>query len=1000
APGTTEVRWDTDGDGEADDAVTSSPTLTLPPHTLTPGSYAFRLRVTDQQGLVSDSSTTMSVVGEASRISVLSGDVDGDGISDISIQIVGSEQNDVRLELASSPGGGMPIVRVYDGDTLVSEQSGRPVGGKIYVLGGTGNDAFTVRATFSDMSTADVTQIIYDGGEGFDTLSLSLNYTKITYDYRNPSDGKISVQDSSLTEIVSIDYTGLEPIVNTGTGADAEFILTGNADDATLTDIGGGTYRLSGASFEDTDFALPTGSLTIRGGGDGDSLTIASAISVPSITLDFETINLAANVTATTALAGGATTTTTVNVQNNTAQIADAITLVAAGGTVNVAAGVYNEDVAVNKSISLLGAGAALTTVIGPIGGTSSTTISIDAPGVEVAGFTITRAGNNTTDWNNPALNSSGIAIQGAGDDGSLVHDNIITGMRTGIDVNNSSTHTIRNNRIVDNRTGLIFRNQTDNLTVVENVIANNWTVGVLFLDASAGTNSPLQQAASSTFSNNNISGNWYGQIVDRQTGGSLPAAGANPKNFVGNWFGTPSPSTTIANSAESGYAALIPVAFGGAATPPGGQPEIAGPASANFVINPVLQTGLDTDVETTPGRGIFGFQGYTPLPQVWVDNDWVVIVDIGPAGLSQGDTVASDADDGDAIVAGKFFGYDAYSSLTDSLAAVAANGTIHVLAGSFTGALNINKNVTIDGQSDSLSLINAGGASTGIFVGSGNNVAIDDVALSGIGAAGVGVHVQGNLDLTDSTVTGGQTVVFVDGGDLDMLRTRAQAAPTFSIYGVSVAGGGVADIVDSEITGNGVSTAAAVAVSGSLSQASSVSITGSVLASGFYGLLNNPYGVSEVHESDLSGNMLLGVANADPNAVVDASNNWWGTTNEILVLAETLGRVDITPFLNAGDTNLLARGFQADTSLLNVTTLGEQSGATGRIQEGVDLVDVGGTVSVRDGVYDETVLVNKTATLQSTNLHGAQIKPTTGLQQTVVRVDAANVTIDGFAIQ
>lgn len=166
-----------------------------------------------------------------------------------------------------------------------------------------------------------------------------------------------------------------------------------------------------------------------------------------------------------------------------------------------------------------------------------------------MSGFTITRAGNNTTDWNDPNLNSAGIAIQGLALTGTVIHDNIITGMRSAIDINNSNGHTVRNNVIDNNHTGMIIRNQTDNLGVTENFITNNRTVGVLFLDASGGTNSPVQQALNSSFTNNSISGNWYGEIVDRQAGGSLPAPGTtNLKNFSGNWFGSATPVVTTAN--------------------------------------------------------------------------------------------------------------------------------------------------------------------------------------------------------------------------------------------------------------------------------------------------------------------------------------------------------------------------------------------------------------------------------------------------------------------
>ncbi len=320
--------------------------------------------------------------------------------------------------------------------------------------------------------------------------------------------------------------------------------------------------------------------------------------------------------------------------------IQGAVNASAPGDQVNVQPGTYDEDVNVNKAgLRLIGAGAGVTNIRGPIGG-PGTTVQISASDVTVAGFTITRLGNNTTDWNNPGLNSAAIAVQGLSISGMLVRDNIITGNRTGIDVNNSNGHTIRNNVIDFNRTGLIYRNQTDNQTVAENFITNNWTVGVLFLDASGGSNVPVQTALHSTFSNNNLSANWYAQIVDRQSGGSLPAPGTtNYKNFRGNWYGTTSPVITTANSAEPGYAAQIPVAYGGSATPPGGQPDIAGPASANFQITPFLQSGTDTNVETTPGRGTFGFQGVpnTVLVSPANQNGWVFADDLPGTGTGSG---------------------------------------------------------------------------------------------------------------------------------------------------------------------------------------------------------------------------------------------------------------------------------------------------------------------------------------------------------------------------
>lgn len=319
---------------------------------------------------------------------------------------------------------------------------------------------------------------------------------------------------------------------------------------------------------------------------------------------------------------------------NSSGLVQPGVVAATANDTINVAAGNYLDDVAIDEpNLKLVGASPGLTTLKGRKGGGGST-IQVLASNAEITGFTITRDGNSVAEWNDPTLNVAGISIQGTAITGTVIHDNVLTGNRTGIDINNSNGHTIRNNIIDFNRVGMIFRNQTDNETVVENDITGNTANGILFLDASGGTNAPAQSAANCVFSNNNISDNWYAQIVDRQSGGSLPAPGNNPKNFHRNWFGTTTPVLTTANSTEPGYAAQIPVAYGGTATAPGGQPDIAGPASANFQFNPPLDNGGDSDVETTPGRGTFGFQGNN-LPTLATIPDPAPILEDAPLSVN-----------------------------------------------------------------------------------------------------------------------------------------------------------------------------------------------------------------------------------------------------------------------------------------------------------------------------------------------------------------------------
>jgi hypothetical protein len=368
----------------------------------------------------------------------------------------------------------------------------------------------------------------------------------------------------------------------------------------------------------DGPIVLKAGSNWAGFNGNVDNLTIG--VNGADITYDFEPETACTAVCYVDAANGndafGGDTPTTAK-----KTIQAAATQVNAGGTVHVAAGTYHEDVSVSKSLSLLGAGIDVSTVSGVPGG-GSAAIQVGASNVLVDGFTITRDGNTVATWNDPNLNTAGLAVQGLTNNVE-VRNSKFTGNRTGIDINHSNGNFIHNNIIDFNRTGLIFRNQTDNTTLVENFITNNWTVGVLFLDASGGTNVPVQSALNSTFSNNDISGNWYGQIVDRQSGGALPAPGTtNLKNFVGNWYGTNTPIVTTANSSEPGYAGQIPVSYGGASVAPGGQPDIAGPASANFVYKPFLCSGTDTNVETTPGRGTIGFQGNSAQATFYRDAD------------------------------------------------------------------------------------------------------------------------------------------------------------------------------------------------------------------------------------------------------------------------------------------------------------------------------------------------------------------------------------------
>jgi hypothetical protein len=153
------------------------------------------------------------------------------------------------------------------------------------------------------------------------------------------------------------------------------------------------------------------------------------------------------------------------------------------------------------------------------------------------------------------------------------------------------------------------------------------------------------------TVRNNRITGNWYSEVEFRE-----PATGAN-LNMSGNYFGT-SITRTTTPSGEPGYLSQIPVEFGGAATPPGSHPTIAGVESARVDYSPYLNLGTDTAPATT------GFQGDVSSVSVTLDG---------------ADTSGS--------------------RIQEGINLVSAGGTMSLASGTYPGNVNVNKAMNLKGS-------------------------------------------------------------------------------------------------------------------------------------------------------------------------------------------------------------------------------------------------------------------------------------------------------------
>jgi hypothetical protein len=148
-----------------------------------------------------------------------------------------------------------------------------------------------------------------------------------------------------------------------------------------------------------------------------------------------------------------------------------------------------------------------------------------------------------------------------------------------------------------------------------------------------------------------------------------------------------------------------------------------------------------------------------------------------------------------------------------------------------------------------------------------------------------------------------------------------------------------------------------------------------------------------EIVDNDFS-NAGLGVYSTISDTI-DASGNWFGTSTPAGVAAKIFGSVDYTPWLASGTDTSTDPGFQGDFSTLWVDDNSPQTGTTGRIQEGVELVS-GSTVNVAAGTYTElNILVDK-----SVAIIGDPGDPTAGPGVNAPVIDGGSAYGDAFKIE
>jgi FlgD Ig-like domain len=125
-----------------------------------------------------------------------------------------------------------------------------------------------------------------------------------------------------------------------------------------------------------------------------------------------------------------------------------------------------------------------------------------------------------------------------------------------------------------------------------------------------------------------------------------------------------------------------------------------------------------------------------------------------------------------------------------------------------------------------------------------------------------------------------------------------------------------------------------------------------------------------------------------------DATGNYWGTNVATDLSDAIFANIVYTPWLAGGTENL--PGFSGDFSEVYVDDDGAPAGATGLIQDAIDLVS-GSTVNVAAGMYPGNLILP--TNLNLLGVDGAAVTTIAGSGGTAVTVAGDNVLVDGFTI-
>ncbi|MCA9136717.1 MAG: hypothetical protein KDB00_08160 [Planctomycetales bacterium] len=250
--------WDLDGDSVIDftsaTAIATIPWLTVIDH-IGVGTHTINLTVTDSGGLASTDTANVDISDLFIFPPV------SDSVADAYTLVISGADLQVNDTATSTLLSRVPIATIV----------------QIAIPGGSDQDTLTIDYSGGVI----VPPISYDGadpttGSGDSLVLRNGTAETITHTFVDESTGSVTIQFDAFTS-TTIQYTGLEPVIDNLGAVDRVFTFTGGAEQITLSDnaaAGDNVNRIDSTLGESVDFTNPTSSLTINAGSGADQVDI------------------------------------------------------------------------------------------------------------------------------------------------------------------------------------------------------------------------------------------------------------------------------------------------------------------------------------------------------------------------------------------------------------------------------------------------------------------------------------------------------------------------------------------------------------------------------------------------------------------------------------------------------------------------------------------------------------------------------------------------------